>query len=348
MCNIVMLGEGVSIPYPKFENMVHNNPHGFGLILKDKKNKKLQVIRRCPPAGNDPKEIYDLLEDNKDIERYLHVRWRTDGPIDIDNTHPFPAYISDTRQVYFMHNGVLNDYKPSQGRVTWMNGVKTQEEEAENTSDSKKFNDEFLAPYLLTSSGANGKADINDPIFHKIIHKFWGNGDSKGLLICNDLESVQINTSKWHELDLGGGKFWSSNNTYFDNLIRGPVYEEKKKKREEEEARQRASKFQSGVSVNRSNKGIITDLKDLDLKAREIKSEELFNIFEDYNIWDEEGMAALNNITPLQFEELVKKSPEEAVNLLLTLTGYYSELFKRYKRLTEWIEGQGKTKPKDM
>lgn len=334
MCNILALSPGVMLPFDKFENMVNNNPHGFGLILKDPKHKRLEVIRRCNVKGNDPKEIFDLIDDNKDIERYLHVRWRTDGPIDIDNTHPFPAYASDKRQVYFMHNGILHDYKPKCKTTTYENGVAVVSEAEEGTSDSKKFNDEFLAPYLLRHVGENGPADISDPVFQGIVQKFWGHGDSKGLLVSNDQDFVLINRKSWKELDFGKGKFWSSNDTYFNTLSRGPVFEEQKKKREEE-AKKREGRFQNRGA---NDSGAITDLKNVNLKPRATLTEDLSRIFEDYDIWTEEGMASLNNLTNLELDHLVKHSPEEAVNLLLTLTGYYSDLHEKHTRAVRYLK----------
>ena len=346
MCNIVALKAGVSIPYPKFENMVNNNPHGFGLILKDAKNHKLEVIRRCPEKGNDPKEIYDLLEDNKDIERFLHVRWRTDGPVNLENTHPFPSYISDKRQVWFMHNGILHDFKPKTKCTTYENGIKTEIPGEDDTSDSKKFNEEFLAPYLLRHVGENGPGDITDPLFQKVVTKFWGIGDSKGLLISNDQPCFFINKKSWKELDFGKGKFWSSNDTYFDTLTRGPAFEAKKKK--EEEASRKA-RFQS-----QSNEGgALTDLKNVNLKPKAVLTEDLSRIFEDYDIWTEKGMASLNNLTEHEFRHLVEKAPEEAVNLLLTLTGYYSDLFEKHTRAVSYLKevkakGSSKIKVDDL
>lgn len=338
MCNIIALKAGVSIPYEKLETCTYNNPHGFGLILRDPSTKKLQIIRRCPKE-NDPKEIFDLLEDNKDIERYLHLRWRTDGPINLENTHPFPAYSSNNREIYFMHNGVLSDFKP---RSVYENGVqKTLEGD---TSDSKKFNDEFLAPYLLTHVGANGKADYHDPMFIKIINKFWSSG-SKGLLISNDLEPLFINEKEWKELDFGGGKFWSSNDTYWNRLTRGPEYDrreaEAKQKREKEAAARAANRFQE------ENKnpmgGSITNLRDITLKPKEVLSEDLANIFEDYNIWTDEGTAALSNLTQIEIEDLIKKDAETAAALLIHITSAFDELYKRKERMVSYIKKFKKT-----
>lgn len=332
MCNIAVLKAGVSIPYDKIETCTWNNPHSFGLVLKDPKVKKLEVIKRCHTSGNDPKEIHELLEDNKHLERYLHLRWRTEGPIDKENAHPFTAYMSNSRQVEFMHNGTLLDFRPKTTDV-YENSIRKTIHHEPGTSDSKKFNDEFLAPFLLTVTGENGRADINDPMFQKILEKFWGNGVSKGILICNDLEPVLINKSAWKELDFGGGKFWSSNNEYWERLTRGPVYEAQKKKKEEEEAARRAS-FQTPKADRRA----ITDLKDIDLKPSEKVAEDLCRIFEDHDIWTDEGTASLCNLTEVDIQTFVKRDNDAASALIIHLTSYYDELYKRKERMVKYIK----------
>lgn len=342
MCNIMFLPPGVNIPLDKLKTVVYNNPHGYGLILKDKQAERLQVIRKCWPVA-DPKEIHDLLEDNKDIERYLHVRWRTDGPIDMDNTHPFPSFISDSRQVYFMHNGILHEYKPKGETFTYENNVKITHP-GESVSDSRKFNDEFLAPYLLRHEGNEGKADINDPIFQKVLDKMWTSG-SKGLLVSNNQDPVFINIKAWRELDFGEGKFWSSNDDYFDKLIRGPVFEEVKKKKEEEDRKERQARFHEGPSGTARYGRPLTNLKDVNLKNKEILSEDLDRIFEDYDIWTEKGLCALENITEVEMASFVEKSPVRAVELLVHVTSVFAQLYGKYERLKEHVNKGRKGEP---
>lgn len=338
MCNIAVLKAGVTIPLDKLTNCVYNNPHSFGLVLKDKENKKLQVIKKCHKDGNDPEEIFDLLEDNKDVERYLHLRWKTEGPIDLDNAHPFTAYMSKKRQVEFMHNGTLHEFKPRTTTV-YEGGVQKTVVHEPNVSDSKKFNDELLAPLLLMT--ADG--DISSPMFQKVIDKFWSLS-SRGLLICNDLEPVFINQKDWKELDLGGGKFLSSNNDYWEKLTRGPVFEKAEAKRKAEEEATRQARFQEsgGQSYGRN----VTNLKDVELAPKNIPSEDLSRIFEDFNIWTEEGIASLCNLTELELNEYTRKNPNSAADLLIHLTSNFDELFKRKERMVKYIkelQDNGKT-----
>lgn len=332
MCNIVALKAGTSIPYEKIENCTFNNPHSFGLILRA--DKKLQIIRECPKEGSDPKKIFDLLEKHKDVERYLHLRWKTEGPIDLENAHPFTSYYTDNRQVYFMHNGTLQDFKP---RVTsvYENGKTTYTNHEPGLSDSKKFNDEILRPLLEITVGENGTGDTTNPMFQKIVEKFWGHG-SKGLLICNDLDPVFINLPQWKELDFGGGKFWSSNNDYWDKLTRGPVHEAREEERKKKEEAARQASFQG--QNHRPGGRVVTDLKDIDLKPRQILTEDLSRIFEDFNIWSEEGIASLCNLTELELSGLVARDPDSATGLLVHITSSYDDLYKRKERMVRYIK----------
>lgn len=336
MCAIIYLPVGKIIDYAKFENCVHNNFHSWGLILKNTEHKKLEVIRRCrwgENKANDPKEIFELLQDNMDLDRYLHLRFRTEGPIDMENTHPFPVYVSDKRQVYFMHNGSLTQFRPKTETTTYEAGIKVVKP-GEDVSDSKKFCDELLAPLLLKFSGENGKADIHDPMLSTLIDKFWTT-TSKGLLISNDQEPLFINERDWVKIGTGDNIVFASNNTYFDSVTRGPEFERRKQEKEMSEAKARSKFREEGVTADKSS---IADLKTIPLLPRKILTDELDRIFEDYNIWEEKGISALDNITAIEFEALVKRSPDEAVNLLLILTGYYKELHDRHTRLVEHVE----------
>lgn len=332
MCCIAVLKAGTSIPYEKVENCVYNNPHAFGLILKA--DNKLQVIKKCPQGGNDPKEIFKLLEKHKDVERYLHLRWRTEGPIDLDNTHPFTSYYTDARQVYFMHNGTLMDFRPKSTTV-YEGGKSTVTNHEPTMSDSRKFNEEILSPLLEVTVGKNGTGDITNPMFQKVIEKFWGHS-SRGLLVCNDLDLTFINFSGWKELDFGGGKFWSSNNDYWDKLTRGPVFDKQEEERKKKEEAARQANFQG--SNNRSGGRTITDLKDIDLKPKQILTEDLSRIFEDFNIWKEEGLASLCNLTEMELSTLVARDPDSATGLLVHITSNYDELYRRKERMVKYIK----------
>ena len=345
MCGIIYLKPDEMIPYNLLENCVYNNPHGFGLILRDGVNNKLEVIRRHQQGGNDPKEIFELLEENKDVERVLHVRWKTHGEDNLDNTHPFTAYYSDSRQIYFMHNGVLHDFKPKDGKIIW-EGTTRHEEPGESASDSKKFNDEFLAKTLLSWHGENGKADYHDPNFHMILEKFWGNGDNKGILVSNDLPVLFINSKAWKTIKHDKGEFFASNDTYFNNLVRGPEFERRKRIKEAEEAKVRQARFQKETQERQkqgSNTWTITNLRDINFLKKVELSEDLTRILEDFDLYSNEGLATLENLTEIEIDTLVEKSPADASSLIILLTSKFAEMYKNYVKATDHLQSlQGK------
>lgn len=342
MCVILVLNPGVKIPQEKLYNAVYNNPDGYGLILKDSKAKKLQVIRKVKEdVPNDPKEIEDLLDDNIDLIRYLHVRYKTDGDVNMDNCHPFTSYFTDKRQVFFMHNGILGDWKPKSPTVTYINNVRSESGgEDQSQSDSKRFNDLFLAPLLIRLKGEKGFGDIEDPMLHMLIEKYW-NAGSTGLLISNEQDHLFINRKSWSDLDFDGNKFMASNNTYFNELKRGPEYDRRKKeesaKRLQEEAARRG-RFQGATQ----SKSIISPLAAVNLKARKLLTEELSDMFEDNNIWTAQGLASLNNMHTAELEDFVKHHPTLAVALLSYALSFFSTQNERYERAVSYIKQIGK------
>jgi predicted glutamine amidotransferase len=224
VCVIIHLLPGAMIAKEHLYNAVYNNWHGYGLILKDG-NGRLQLIRKFNDKGNDPEEIYDLLEDNMDIERYLHVRYSTRGAQNLDNTQPFEIYNSASRQVFFMHNGTLGSYGNFQ---------------ATGKSDTVEFCEKILQPALLRWTGEKGKADYTDEEFFRlVVEKQWTYA-SKGLFISNDLPELRIGNgwSEYKQENPDAPKIWVSNTEYFDKLTRGPEHlrrEAERKKKEEEE-----------------------------------------------------------------------------------------------------------------
>jgi predicted glutamine amidotransferase len=332
MCCILILPAGFMPPKEMIQNVTWNNPDGYGLILKDSEAKRIQVIKKTPNEGykeNDPEEIYTLLEDNKDIDRYLHVRYRTVGPIDVDNQHPFTAFYSDKRQVYFMHNGTLNDYKPAQ---VYQGGHLTQSNDT--ISDSKKFNDDILFPLLNVTLTANGKGDYTDKFINKTIEKYWGLGDNKGLLVSNDLPDLMIAKDRWKFIKTEGNEgFWSSNDSYYSRLQRGPEYDRRKKKLEEEE-KAKKPRFQTGKEVSPWE---VSSLSSIDLEKKVRLTSSACELFKDMDFQTEEGLSYLSFLTDLEMQDALKKNPDEFVAIFSHVTEKYTDLYDRYKKATDHL-----------
>lgn len=219
MCVILTLSAGATINKNQLFNAVYNNWHGFGLILRDANN-RLELIKEFDENGTDPERVWKLLEDNKDLHRCLHVRHSTKGATDESNVQPFEVYNSNSRQVFFMHNGTLSGF----GITTYSYGNKQES----GKSDTLEFCEKVLAPALLRWSGENGKADYLDPEFVRlVVDKQW-TSSSTGLFVSNDLADRRIGTG-WtqykHPDDSSEGEVWTSNTSYFDRIQRGPHFQ---------------------------------------------------------------------------------------------------------------------------
>ena len=103
MCLIIHKPAGVPVPFALLESAWRENPDGAGVMYHT--GEATEVYKVTPGAWADPvthlARVLDKLEAN---EVGVHFRWRTHGPIDDDNTHPFP--IPKTGG-WVMHNGVL-------------------------------------------------------------------------------------------------------------------------------------------------------------------------------------------------------------------------------------------------
>lgn len=334
MCVIMVLPKGVVLPFDKLQNAVWNNPHGYGLVMKD--NGLLEVRKAFDPKGTDPDVIARLLEDNKDIERVIHLRWKTEGSLNLENTQPFTVYYSEGSKIIhreFMHNGTLYDYRETPQTV-WQNGARVAVDDDSNTpSDSRNFADRVLRPMLLHFEGENGKADIQNPFLYKMIDKFWGVAQhNRGIIIANDQDHLLINQKAWSEINTTTGKFVASNDDYFSELKRGYEFEARKKRIEEQERQTRLAV----AAVGRQDNVIdwpLTKLKEVPLGYKKDLSKSLEGLFEEMELWNEDdGIASLSALDEDEVKNFCYASPDLAAALImtlaLTLKGYYDEKIK--------------------
>lgn len=217
MCVILHLPKGTMPEKEHLFNAVHNNWHSWGIVLKDAEG-KMQMYKDCPEGGNNPETIWAMLDNNKDIERALHVRHTTKGSTSFDNAQPFEVYSSNKRQVFFMHNGTLNKFGGTY-------------QQPSDISDTRDFCNKILVPSLSRWHGENGEADYLDKMYWEILLKDQWSSYSKGLFISNDLDILCIGDG-WKKYNEGkNGDILTSNTDYFDKITRGPVFEEREKER---------------------------------------------------------------------------------------------------------------------
>lgn len=326
MCVIMAFTPGSMMNKEQFFNAVYNNWHGWGLILKDA-NDKLQVLKGFNEEGTDPEVLWKLLNDNIDIDRYLHVRHSTKGSTDESNLHPFPVYNSTTREIHFMHNGTLHGF----GQYT------------SGKSDTLEFCEKILAPSLLRWVGPEGKGDYTDPEFVPlIIEKQWTTG-STGLFISNDLPMKRIGNG-WKEYehpknaDDSKGLIYVSNTLYFEKVSRGPRFQklEAERKAREAKAVEEAKKAYS-TSGNSSNEqtsakraGVIKFVESNLAKDDEI-IRAMNTVVSRFDLDDPHDLVKLTSAT---YEEWLAFVDEDAEQGLFTTAALIEHLLIHVRKLT--------------
>jgi hypothetical protein len=196
MCVIIYKKPGIVIPKEKIISACKVNSDGFGFsYLKDN---TLITQKGYNKNGNDPDEVYELMERNNDYPQYIHLRFTTRGESNLDNCHPFPLIENKEDTIMFMHNGTLTSF-----------GNATQ-------SDTKDFANRLLKP-LFESYYTNFGDDLwTQESLENIIEKFTGNGifliyDNKGN-VANFGTDNSRNGNTWHD-----DKGWWSSNVYSFN-----------------------------------------------------------------------------------------------------------------------------------
>ncbi|MGC8690971.1 MAG: class II glutamine amidotransferase [Caldisericum sp.] len=86
---------------------------GFGYILFGKNGEKLHkvYVKETNPIFESPLEIATLKETLTHFERFtfgIHVRLKSEGAIDLINTHPYMFSLPNGKNLFFMHNGTLD------------------------------------------------------------------------------------------------------------------------------------------------------------------------------------------------------------------------------------------------
>lgn len=338
MCVICVLPVGYTMPYGMFYNACHNNPHGYGIVIK-REGQPLEVIRELPEKGNDPEAIYKILKDNEDAERYIHLRFKTQGSVSLKNTQPFTVYDDGKRRIEFMHNGTLASYNPPYQHQIQNGAIQTGSDD----SDSKRFAEQVLQKYLPVMSGENGPADFNNKIVQELLEKYWSGNHNRGILIGSDLKPYFFNASCWEIIkttkDEGAeGTFFASNNDYFKELKRGPLYEallqEKRKKEAEEREKEK--------EVKTRNFSEETSIHTAFMKKFGF-SEGFSDLMEDYDMYQPEGYIALANLTYHEMQTAVKSWGEDDVTcLLLYLTSFLKTNTEKLLAAEKLISGYEK------
>jgi hypothetical protein len=333
MCNIICLRPGVLPKKKEFETMVYNNWHGYGLILKV--DNKLEVIKDVPEE-NDPEEIWKLLTDNLEAERFLHVRHATAGDIDMDNAHPFPVISTKKTDIWFMHNDTLPEYEPKSIMAIPANDPRKA------WSDSRLFVEEFLTPLFAEM---RGEPDLTSPMFRKIMQKFWPLNGNRGLLISNRQEPAYLGSWCTKE-GQDGFKFPSANDQYFYEVSRGPEKTRIEIKKAEAKRLADAEAAKTGATVNSKvvpfAKGKSRILRNDHFTKASGMTQAWSDIANDPALYDPENLLALSNATASEMEGLMQKLGDDVVYFILYLTNAVRDNIEENQRLTTKLDAASK------
>lgn len=200
MCVIIHRLPKVIIPEDKIVSACLTNPDGFGIsILNDD---RLETVKIHESKGNNPKDIMKALEDAKDNEVYLHLRYTTAGKTNEDNCHPFQVFKGDNYEIQFMHNGTLGAFSKGKDH---------------DYSDTWHFNEEILKPTIRAFYEVEGAGVLLSPVVKRILHEFKGGGVF--VLYDNEGNRLTVENSACKQFD----GWWASNEYSFNRNHRTPV-----------------------------------------------------------------------------------------------------------------------------
>lgn len=108
MCQIIVADSRVTIPEGLLLSESRTNKDGWGVMGLNKKGTRMNVVK-----GMDHGKLPEVVERfGEGRPRAVHVRYATQGKVNLDNCHPFDLWPKERPgQVALMHNGVLNGSK---------------------------------------------------------------------------------------------------------------------------------------------------------------------------------------------------------------------------------------------
>lgn len=328
MCQVFWLAPNVMPKKEDFYNCVYNNWHGYGLVTKV--GKKLD-IKRAVPAENDPAELWGMLEENLEYERFLHLRHATAGDLSLINAHPFDVISSSKGDVVFMHNGSLSGQDPKTMAAI------SADDPRKKWSDTKYWVETFLTPYLASLK----TVDIHDANLKMIIGTFWQQ-NNRGILISSHQKPATLGT--WVTMKGEDEKvYFAANDTYFRDVIRGP--EKDRREKIKSEARQR--------EVANGNVIPFGDGKNLQGKLRSEHFTKVFGVTQQFKdiindpaLYEDSNLEFLCNLTPMEvaymFDKLDANEEKDSWHFIGYILNSIHEKISENRQLRRKVESASK------
>jgi len=116
MC-ILVVNKGKAVSKDNMRSMWIQNPHGVGIMFT-RKNQRIKIVEKWKSNKITDLKKFDAFYDNVYMRFFedptvenlcVHFRYRTDGDVCIENTHPYEFKDYMGQAVCAMHNGVMND-----------------------------------------------------------------------------------------------------------------------------------------------------------------------------------------------------------------------------------------------
>lgn len=196
MCVIIHKPANVLPSFSSISSACDVNPAGWGLMTADRG--KLEIIKEFNPDGNNPDEVYRALENVRNMEAFLHLRYVTAGDENLANCHPFPVLTQAENDVdiALMHNGTLYAF-----------------DYGDDMSDTFHFASDLVAPLLKRFIQFTGEdAVLSDHMTEAVLKEFIGS-TSVVALFDGYGGSLIINQKNGIEID----GCWASNGYSFKN-----------------------------------------------------------------------------------------------------------------------------------
>lgn len=311
MCVIIHREPGIEIPFDKLRSACTVNSDGMGLIIHDRG--QIELRRVYDPKGNDPDKLAKLLEDAKDHDIYVHLRYKTKGATDLKNVHPFTVLKQKKHgmDIQFMHNGTLPDFGN------------------QADCDSKDFAQAILQPLFQKLIPGVGEENLlNDPTVAAILNEYAGRA-SVFLLADNFGNHLIINKDNGYEQK----GWWASNQYSFDVSHRSYTKNEYTKDWVQTDTKKAVS-LASVPAPKPMDKGRTSDVAFNDeipfaMGSPVASSQKASAIPDRQTFCEVAGIESLNEMCSLSYqhvEDLVQDNPEYAVLLIVDLL---AELYER-------------------
>jgi predicted glutamine amidotransferase len=200
MCLIIHKPQGVEVPLDLLESAWVDNGDGAGLMYMTATG---PATYKAPPGAwvDTPGHLAKVLAPLADKEVGIHFRWRTHGPINSDNCHPF---LVAGGSAYVMHNGILQlpkEYNAALGAAMSDTGYycATALKGAPRIADADFWN------LVAADIGTQNKLLVMDDTgtFLRINDASWSN--YKGLRISNTYSIPETSTYRQQWQRYGDG-----------------------------------------------------------------------------------------------------------------------------------------------